>query len=283
MPMTKPRVVDVIGDSLIVAYRESTEALAASLGQAGCRVQVLRQVHQPEYRSYSRSFLCLLNHQQAWRQAAASDRPTLIVEADFVPVRQLGELPVPFDPQDERFGIAWLYTCAPQVYRVSGSYGIGYSTAMVAYIVSPACARALIELADAVAIDPGPEEYSPWDSGIDYFLRDRKFNNYVPFRNYGEHGGIPNPEHSQYQTYKLSPTHRADILYGTLAFSPLYAVDETGRTRWFAYLKERSYGRIKGLGRLLLGKYLRWPVFRSARGRWRLAWFALQRQITVHL
>ena len=282
MPMTKPRVVDVIGDSLIVAYREPTQALEASLRQAGCQVQVLRQVHQPEYRSYSRSFLCLLNHQQAWRRAAASDRPTLIVEADFVPVRQFGDLPVPFDPKDNRFGIAWLYTCAPQVYRVSGGYGIGYSTAMVAYIVSPDCARALIELADAVAIEPGPKEYSPWDSGIDYFLRDRKFHNYVPFRNYGEHGGIPNPEHSRYQTYKLSRTHRADILYGALAFSPLYAADETGRTRWIAYLKERSYGRIKGLGRLLLGKYLRWPVLISARGRWRLAWFALQRQITVH-
>ena len=141
---------------------------------------------------------------------------------------------------------------------------------MVAYVVTPQCARLLIELAAQVEKEPGPRAYSPWDSGIEYYLRDRNFHNYVPWRNYGEHGGIPNPEHRQ---NNLSTTHRADVLYGPLAFTPPYKT----------VLKERTYGRIKGLGRLLLNKYLRLEVLRGAIHPGRLLWFAMGRQLTWRL
>ncbi|MEL7502044.1 MAG: LPS biosynthesis glycosyltransferase [Cyanobacteria bacterium J06554_6] len=276
-PVAPPPIfalTDCIGQTLILAYREETEQLESVLSKAGCRCSVLRQTHQPGYEAYSRSYLCLLNHRRAWEQALLSEQPTLIVEADFVPVKNFGALPPPFDPQDEKLGIAWLYTCAAQIYHITqAGYAKGYSTAMVAYVVTAQSAQQLIELADGVANDPGPTAYSPWDSGIEYFLRDRGLTNYVPWRNYGEHGGLPNPEHQQ---NRLSKAHRADVLYGPLAFTPGYAI---ATSVW----KERAYARVKGLGRLLLNKYLRGPVLTQSEQPQALLKFALGRQLTPRL
>ncbi len=264
-------LVGSIGHTFILAYQENTDHLATFLSQAGCNVKVLRQIHRSEYKHYSRSYLCLLNHRKAWEQALLSDQPTLIVEADFVPVINFGTLPPPFDPADQNLGITWLYTCAAQIYNITDQgYAEGYSTAMVAYVVTQHSAWKLIELAEAVKADPGPESYTPWDSGIEYYLRDRNFHNYVPWRNYGEHGGLPNPEHRQ---NNLSTTHRADVLYGPLAFQPAYG----------NVIKERAYGRVKGVGRLLLNKYLRGPVLRGSAHPGRLLRFALSRQLTLRL
>ncbi|MEO1401131.1 MAG: LPS biosynthesis glycosyltransferase [Cyanobacteria bacterium J06635_1] len=274
-PLTK-----IIGSTFILAYKEDTSQLEASLTQAGCRCEVLRQVHQPGYEHYSRSYLCLLNHRQAWERALTSAQPTLVVEADFVPVKNFGQLPPPFDPADPNLGIAWLYTCAPQIYTITeGGYAQGYSTAMVAYGVTAKSAQLLIELAESVKANPGPETYTPWDSGIEYYLRDLNLHNYVPWRNYGEHGGLPNPEHQQ---NNLSTTHRADVLYGPLAFAPPYAMAENqvNRRQW---LKQRGYGRVKGLGRLLLNKYLRGPVLKGSSHPNRLLQFAITRQLTHRL
>ncbi len=269
-----PHLVDCIGQTLIIAYREDTTQLTQTLDTAGCRCTVLRQVHQPEYATYARSYLCLLNHRQAWQRALESDQPTLIVEADFVPVANFGELPPPFDPADNALGIAWLYTCASQIYTITESgHAQGYSTAMVAYVITAQSAQLLLALADEVTADPGPTAYSPWDSGIEYYLRDRNLSNYVPWRNYGEHGGQPNPEH---EAYRLSASHRADVLYGPLAFTPPYGATES-------VLKTRAYARVKGLGRLLLNKYLRWPVLKGNANPRALLKFALGRQLTWHL
>lgn len=281
-PTASPqRLIDCIGQTFILAYREPTDRLTAALDQSGCRSEVLRQIHQPGYEAYSRSYLCLLNHCQAWKRALQSDQPTLIVEADFVPVMGFGLLPPPFDPADPDLGMAWLYTCAPQVYSITErGYALGYSTSMVAYVITARSAQLLLDLAQVVERDPGPTAYSPWDSGIDYYLRDRGLHNYVPFRNYGEHGGLPNPEH---QANRLSKAHRADVLYGRLAFAPLYAQAEATQTDWHSIgrrWKERGYGRIKGLGRLLLGKYLRGPVLKSSGQPIRLLRFAIGRHLT---
>lgn len=264
-------LVDSIGQTFILAYQENTEQLARFLSQAGGHVEVLRQLHRSEYKQYSRSYLCLLNHRKAWERALLSDRPTLIVEADFVPVANFAKLPPPYDPVDKNLGVAWLYTCAPQIYHITESgHAQGYSTSMVAYVITKKSAWRLIELAESVKATPGPETYTPWDSGIDYYLRDRNFHNYVPWRNYGEHGGLPNPEHRQ---NNLSTTHRADVLYGPLAFEPPYG----------NVLQERTYGRIKGLGRLLLNKYLRGPVLSNSDQPKKLLKFAIGRQLTLRL
>ena len=270
-----------IGKTFVIAYKEETEQLVRSLTAEGLTCVVQRQTHKPGYETYSPSFLCLLNHCEAWKMATQSDKPTLIVEADFVPVQNFGTLPLPYNPDDPQLGIAWLYTCAPQIYNVTqtphGRFAQGYSTSMVAYIITAQSAQLLIDLAAQIEQNPGPKAYSPWDSGIEYYLRDRGFNNYVPFRNYGEHGGAPNPEHKQ---NKLSKAHRADVLYGPLAFAPIYA-QKSAKTSRMEWLKGRAYGRTKGIGRLLLLKYLRSEVVqKSAQGDELIKW-AITRQLTV--
>lgn len=272
------RLADGIGKLFILAYKEDTRLLEETLTQAGFQCEVLRQQHQAGYETYSRSYLCLLNHRHAWERATQETQPTLVIEADFVPVMGFGQLPLPFDRHQANVGIAWLYTCAPQVYSVSKTgFAEGFSTAAVAYIVTPQSAACLLELAEEIKQKYGPTNYSAWDSTIDSFLRKRKFKNYIPFRNYGEHGGRPNPEHRQ---QGLSPAHRADTLYGRLAFLPPYAVDRGG---WLKVLQVRSQARLKGLGRLVTGRFLRVPVIKGSTVPGRLIRFALRRQLSPWL
>ena len=50
---------------------------------------------------------------------------------------------------------------------------------MVAYILTPAGAQVLLELADEITESPGPTLYSTWDSKIEEFLRVRKLDGYL--------------------------------------------------------------------------------------------------------
>ena len=280
MPLLPSRLADCLGKTFILAYQEDTQCLKDALTQAGCQCEVLRQVHQPAHQAYSRSFLCLMNHRGAWQRAAEADKPTLIVEADFVPVANFSQLTPPYELEDENLGIAWLYTCAPQVYRVSANgYAEGYSTSLVAYIITAQSARSLLVHAANIEATKGPTAYSPWDSDIEYFLRDRGYRNYVPFRNYGEHGGLPNPEHHR---HKLSKAHRADVLYGELAFTPLYALSD-GKKNWLKFLAARCHARLKGIARLLMGKYLRRKVLMTSDHAVRLLRFAITRHLSVRV
>lgn len=271
-----PKLIDSLGKVAIVAYKESTDLLQQYFTESGFDCQVIRQQHQPEYKNYSQSYLVLLNHSAAWEIARQATKPTLIVEADFVPVINFSQLPLTFSPQQPNVGISWLYTCAPQVYSVSADgYAQGFSTSMVAYIITPQGANHLLELADAIASDPGPTVYSSWDSQIDGFLRQKKLKNYLPLRNYGEHGGLPNREHHQ---HGLSKSHRADVLYGKLAFLPMYAANSR-----LKFILIRLKARIKGIARLFLGKFLRIAVIKGSSVPGRLIKFALSRQLTLSL
>lgn len=279
-----------VAQTFVIAYKENTQILEKTLENQGFHCEVLRQVHQPEYKHYSPSYLCLLNHCQAWKRASESKGLTLVMEADFVPVKRMGQLPLPVNPDKANVGIAWLYTCAPQLFSVSeDGYAQGFSASTVAYLITPASAIALLKMADGIRTSPGPYAYSAWDSEIAGFLRDHQFENFIPRRNYGEHGGLPNPEHRQ---YGLSATHRADVLYGTLAFTPPYAALEQQASRsWtesfiaglkcrYCYFSTRLQARLKGLGRLLLGKFLRGKVVRGSSVPTWLLWFAIQRQFS---
>ena len=275
----KNSLIDSISSVFIIAYKEDTTILEKTLQEQGFNYQLLRQKHQPEYKSYSPSYLCLLNHNNAWIKASEQQKPSLIIEADFVPVINFGSLPLPFNLENHNVGIAWLYTCAPQIYTVSDeNYAQGFSTSAVAYILTPGAALQLIELENEVRLSSGTDNYSTWDSTIDEFLRNRNFQNFVPFRNYGEHGGLPNLEHSR---FGLSKVHRADILYDKLAFMPIYAgVDKFQIWRLFG---ERFQARLKGILRLLIGKYLRLQVVRGSSFPLRLISFAILRQLSLRI
>ena len=270
-------VEDAIKQVLVIAYRENTSQLEAQFIEQGFDCHVLRQHHQSEHKDYSPSYLCLLNHCSAWKQVVESNQPQLICEADFVPVRSLNSLPMPYDTNLRNVGIAWLYTCAPQIYSVSSrNHAIGFSTSMVAYILTPAGAQVLLELAGKIAESPGPTQYSTWDSKIEESLRVRKLDGYLPWRNYGEHGGKPNSEHKK---AGLSSVHRADLLYGKLAFTPIYA--EPMRYSSLSFFSARTKARIKGIGRLLLGKYLRPLVLTGSSTPLRMLKFAVGRHFYV--
>ncbi|HHP7243540.1 MAG TPA: LPS biosynthesis glycosyltransferase [Elainellaceae cyanobacterium] len=278
-----------IDQAWVIAYKEQTDRLEHALTQEGFACNVLRQVHHEEFRNYSPSYLALLNHRSAWEQAVRSNLPTLVVEADFVPVIGMGGLRLPFPPDEKQVGIAWLYTCAPQMYSVShDGYAQGYSSSMVAYIVTPNGAEGLISLADEIRQTIGPTTYSSWDSSIDPFLRKRGFKNFIPFRNYGEHGGRPNLEHQQ---HGLSQVHRADVLHGRLAFIPPYALrTSSSESKGTVHLDEhmrffraRSHARLKGLARLASGKYLRLKILRNSSVPTWLLGFAIRRHLSPRL
>jgi hypothetical protein len=270
----QPRLVDAIGQTLILAYRESTGQLENALSATGLSCEVVRQIDQPDYQNYASIHRCMLNHQQAWIKAAHSTQPTLIVEADFVPVIDIGQLPLPFKPEQPDVGIIWLYTCAPQVYSISREgFAEGFSTSLVAYIVTPKAAALLCEFVTEVTQMHGTGYYN-FDSEIDGFLRRNHLKNYISFRNYGEHGGKPNPEHRR---NGMSGIHRADALYGKLAFLPAYA--EATPQPQLELLRARLYARGKGVMRLLLGKFLRPKVLKNSSTPLRLLNFTVRRHL----
>ena len=269
------RLVDQISRVFIIAYRESTVQLEAAFAREGLPCEVLRQEDNPDYQSYAAIYRCMLNHLRAWTFAAQQEKPTLIVEADFVPVVGLGQLPLPFNPEQPNVGISWLYTCAPLVYSLTrDGYAEGFSTGLVAYILTPQGAASLCGLVNQVTKEHGTGYYN-FDSDIEKYLRIRGFKNYIAFRNYGEHGGRSNPEHRR---NGMSGIHRADVLCGKLAFCPDYAI---GWNRPILFLQARLKARIKGIGRLLAGRFLRWKIVRRSSSPDRLLQFALQRQLTI--
>jgi hypothetical protein len=268
------QLVKNISKVLIIACKESTDQLEEVFTREGFNCQVLRQEFKPEYQNYSRSYLCLMNHHHAWEIAQKETQPTMIIEADFVPVVGIGKLSLPFNPKQTNVGVSWLYTCATQIYSISNEgYAEGFSVSTVAYIVTPQAANSLMELSKEITLKYGATKYSSWDSTVDRYLRDRNFQNYIPWRNYGEHGGAPNPEHKQ---NKLSKTHRADVLYGKLAFMPLYAVNEKSARATVFFV--RLQARLKGIARLLSGRFLRPKIIKSSKAPARLIGFALFRQ-----
>ncbi len=265
-----------IGQSYIIAYKENTDRLVQVLAEEGLPCEVIRQINKPEFANYSRSYLCLMNHRRAWEKTAQQSQPSLIMEADFVPVMNMGKLPLPFNPQESKLGIAWLYTCAPQIYSVSAEgYAQGYSTAMVAYVITPESAKVLIELSEQIREKYGATNYSTWDSQVDECLRKQKFKNFIPYRNYGEHGGIPNPEHKK---NGLSTTHQADVLIGKLAFMPDYAIVKNSPSL-LKYWQIRINARLKGIARLGMGKFLRFKIVKQSSTPQRMLSFAFGRQI----
>ena len=264
-----------IDRTFVIAYQEDTTCLESIFNREQLPYEVLRQVEGEMPSDFSRSYACLMNHAKAWRKIIETGKAALIIEADFVPVKGFAKLPMPCDVTDDRTGVAWLYTCASQLYSVTAAgFAEGFSVSTVAYVVTPNGAVGLLELAEKIRLKYGECRYSSWDSQIESFLRSRSLCCYIPFRNHGEHGGIPNPEHARnrYRWWRFTNAHRADRLYGELAFLPAYALNHR------ELRQVRFYARVKGLGRLLLGKFLRWKVMRRSSFPLRLLGFAVRRQ-----
>lgn len=114
-------------------------------------------------------------------------------------------------------------------------------------------AQKLLIFAQTEVFARNPHEYSGWDSRMGYWLKEQGIESYMPYRYYGEHGGRPNSEHRR---AGFRPHHRADVLFGSLAFVPAYAEGSVLR-----FLALRARARLWGLARLAGGRFTSWGNF----------------------
>ena len=228
----------------IIAHNEDITPLQQAMQREGFSCRIFRGGYTPEQKGYAAQIRCLINHANAWRYLSEIDQPLIIVEADFVPVRGFGDLPVPFPPNKSAAQFGWLYSPGSILYGVSENiYPYGHGNTMVAYVATPSAANALLDFFEREMQRADKGNYVLWDTYIGIFLRwERGIYNYIPVYQYGEHGGLPNPEHA---TAKIRDWHQADILWSQLAFMPLYS--RGSRVR---YLFFRCRGWLRGITRL---------------------------------
>jgi hypothetical protein len=251
---------DFASGVVVVAHKEDTTELVSALTRDGFKVDEVRGPYTSEQLAYTGSINCLVNHSNAWRIAASRSLPTIIVEADFVPVRGFANLPAPVPPGRETDSLAYLYSVGPEIWDLATPViARARCASTVAMLIPPKVAAMLLEFFDEQVADDPAGEYRPWDSSLGYWLLARGVQSYLPYRHYGEHGGLGNPEHAR---FGLGRIHRADALIGRLAFLPVYAQGK----RWMLW-RGRLRGRIWGILRLVTGRLLRWHDFARARGK----------------
>jgi hypothetical protein len=210
---------------------------------------------------------CLVNHANAWRIARDRSRPTVVVEADFVPVKGFGGLPLPCPADRRGKSLPYLYACGAELWDTEAEFARGHAGSTVAYVVWPAVARLLLTFYEQqLEINPSGA-YSTFDTQMGYWLKDRGVESFFPLKQYGEHGGLPNPEHRRAGP---SRTHRADALQAPLSFLPAYAEGSHARAGW-----TRLVARAFGWARFLTGRLV--PPRDLVRNRLRTTLFAVRR------
>ena len=249
-----------VQNTYVVAYKENVVSLEQSLITEGFLPEVIRPDYTDVEKAYSRAVRCMLNHVNVWKKAAASRGLTLVVEADFIPVVGFGQLRLPFPDSKNQCAFGYLYVGGATLFDVHSEngriYGRGHGSCTVAYIIGPEAALCLMQFAENELETKDLSKHNLWDCRIRMFLQERGINSWVPFRQYGEHGGIPNPEHAQ---AGFNPSHQADRLFASLHFLPLYA--RGSRLRYFCI---RLKAVLRGMLRLLFGRYLTWIDIRRA-------------------
>jgi hypothetical protein len=266
---------EAISRSLIVCFREDVGPLEAELMSADLHPQVLRANHTAKELTFPATTRCFLSHRHAWQIAAASPGYTLICEADFVPCKGLGDLPV-FWPMENPMAYGYLYQGAPRLLAILGreQYLRGHATSVCSYVVNSEVAACLLRFFDREINEHGPEKYLTWDAHLPWWLMGRGAEAYIPPKHYGEHGGFPNPEHAKSGIVRLAGRHRADNLAAPLAFLPQYA-----RGSWLRYRKERAEARALGWARLCTGRWISYTDAypRSLTRTARMYWIGLRR------
>lgn len=253
-----------VSKTFILAYQEDTRELERALAEEGMPAEVLRPTYSDEELSYSRAVRCLLNHASAWERAMSEPGLTLIMEADFVPCVGFADLPLPFDP-DRYDGAAWgyLYTSGPRVFKVFDDGTMqGHSAGAVAYVVTPRVAGWLTDYVQReLTQDVDLAEYSLWDTKFQWYVMGRGGRCFMPYRSYGEHGGLGNPEHRQARTGLVNRVpwlgklgldlwfDRADALYAPLKFMPPH-VSGSRRRLW----RVRAQAKLVAWLRLVSGR-----------------------------
>jgi hypothetical protein len=240
----------LIKRSYILAYKEDVTPLWEALDREGLHPQVQRVQYSDEELSYARQVRTFVNHHRAWQRAATQDGYTLICESDFVPCRGLGGFDV-FWPTDDPLAWGYLYQGSPRLFALIGpeQYLRGHCAPLVAYVVSASVARVFCAFFEDEMARYDPKQYFSFDSHLQWFAMRHGSRAFITLKHYGEHGGLPNPEHAQ-MGLPRSGQHRADNLAAPLHFLPQYA-----RGNRMRFLAVRLQSRLLGFGRLLTNRW----------------------------
>lgn len=243
---------EVVGRSIVVCYKEDVGQLLDALDAEGLAPIEQRGSYTSDELKLSGNTRAFINHRAAWRIAAAETGYTIICEADFVPCAGMGGLPV-FWPLERRLAWGYLYQGSPRLLSIIGEnrYLRGHCAPFVGYVINADMAKLLLEYFDAEIAEHGHQYYFSFDAHMQWWVMGHGAEAYIPLHHYGEHGGMPNPEHARIGQLRLSGAHHADNLAGPLAFRPQYAEGS-----YLKFLQVRAISRALGLLRLLSGRWI---------------------------
>jgi hypothetical protein len=264
------KIKDISRDVYIIAHKENTQFLENFFLQRGFELHVLRRQYSREEQAQPSQVRCLLNHRDAWQAIADSGRAGIVVEADFVPIRSFADACAPFDPEVSPVAIGWLYAGGPVIYGFDRrGFALGNSSTAVALLVMPQAAAALVSFASDELAAATPEILL-WDTYFCHQLRGRmNVPTYIPLKQFGEHGGIANPDHN---LHMARGWHQGDILLDRLAFMPTYA-----RGNPLRFLVIRWRAALRGMVRVFTGRFIEPSAFRGSRQKGLILLFTLSR------
>jgi hypothetical protein len=248
-PKDAPKLGDVIKKVFIIAHKENVQQLLGAMRIEKFECEEIRTIYTDEQMSYSTNIRCLVNHATAWKAIENYQGYAMVVEADFIPVKHIAMLPLPFVPRPSVRAMAWLYSVGPVIYHADDDGAMyGHNAGTVAYILDSICAHELLSLYEEDMSGANPGRYRPWEVYFPTKLRwERGIRTYIPYRMYGEHGGVPNREHNK---HNYRGWHQADVLAGSLHFMPLYS-----RGSYLRYKLFRTVGWLRGIYKFIRGKY----------------------------
>jgi hypothetical protein len=129
---------------------------------------------------YSAASRCFLGHRRAWEEAIKIDGYSLICEADFVPCKRLGNLPV-FWPVDRPLAWGYLYQGSPRLLAIcEGRFLRAHVTPTVAYVINRMVAEILLEFYEEELTHYSLKEYFTFEAHLQWWSMGRGAEAYIP-------------------------------------------------------------------------------------------------------
>jgi hypothetical protein len=248
-----PQLREVVRQSYILCFQEDVSLLAGALEVEKLNPSVLRASYTSAELSFARNTRTFMNHAAAWRRAATHDGYTLICESDFVPCLGMGSLPA-FWPLRDLSAWGYLYQGSPRLLALikqeNRCFLRGHCAPLVGYVINASVARIFLEFFSYEMRRYDPRDYFTFDAHLQWWTMGRGATAFIPLKHYGEHGGIPNPEHKMNDLPNWGQ-HRADNLAARLYFLPQYARGKRAKFLWV-----RIRARAMGFARLIMNRWI---------------------------
>jgi hypothetical protein len=239
--------------SYVLCQEEDVSQLLDALTRENLKPAALHPSYSPKELCYARNTRAFIGHAAVWRRVIDEEGYTLVCEADFVPCIGIGSFPV-FWPIGDPLSWGYLYQGSPRLLSIVDSENTrflrGHCAPLVGYVLNAAVARLFLDYFSAEIACRDPYRYFTFDAHLQWWVMGRGARAFIPLRHYGEHGGLPNPEHAANRIGR-SGRHRADNLAGSLHFLPQYA-----KGRRMRFLAVRLASRALGFARLLTNRWI---------------------------